>query len=116
MTKRLMKTRKDHRQARAGFEENTVAQTMTPAAGALAGGVIGTPRAATTFALSAPVGSSRFSVSAGALPAGLSLNAKTGALSGTPTGPAATANFSIRGTDAFGNSKVNAYTLPITAS
>jgi len=114
MTKRLIKTRKDHRQVRAVMNESTVTQTLTPAAGALAAGVIGTPRANQTFALSAPVGNAKFSVSAGALPAGLSLNATTGILSGTPTGPAGNASFSVRGTDDFGNTKVNAYTLNVT--
>lgn len=115
MTKRLMKTRKDHRRLRAITNENTVAQTMTPNAGALTGGTIGTPHAGVTFALSAPVGSAKYAVATGALPAGLSLSS-AGVLSGTPTGPAATASFSVIGTDDFGNSKTNAYTLAIAAA
>jgi hypothetical protein len=113
MTKRLIKTKKDHRQLRAVLTENTVAQTMTPAAGALDGGTEGTPYTA-TFALSAPVGKARYSVALGTLPAGLSLNPATGALTGTPT-EAGAYSFSIRGTDDFGNTKVNAYTLAIAA-
>jgi hypothetical protein len=111
MTNRLIKTRKDHRKMRAVLTENTVAQTMTPAAGALTGGTVGTPYTA-TFALSAPVGNARYSVAAGALPPGLVLNAATGALTGTPTEDGAF-SFTVRGTDDFGNTKSNAYTLAI---
>ncbi len=44
-------------------------------------------------------GARNFTVSAGALPAGLALNATTGALTGTPAAPAATASFTITVTD-----------------
>lgn len=114
MTKRMMNRKSDLRRLRAITTENTVTQTMTPAAGALTAGVVDTPHAGVTFALSAPVGNARYSVAAGALPAGMSLNAATGVLSGTPTVDGAN-SFSIRGTDDFGNTKVNAYTLAITA-
>lgn len=114
MTKRLIKTRKDHRRLRAVIKENVVTQTMSPAAGALAAGVIGTPHATVQFALSAPVGSASFSLASGALPAGMVLSTG-GLLAGTPTGPAANASFSIRGTDDYGNTVVNAYTLNVTA-
>lgn len=115
MTSRLMKTKKDHARFAAMAAENTIAQTLTPAAGALTGGTVNTPYAgAVTFALSAPVGKSAFSVAAGALPTGMSLNASTGALTGTPTVAGAN-SFSIRGTDQFGNTKVNAYTLTVAA-
>ena len=40
-------------------------------------------------------GAKTFSISAGALPAGLALNAATGAITGTPTAPAATGSFTI---------------------
>lgn len=113
MTKRLIKTRRDHRRMRATLTENTVAQTMTPPAGALTAGVVGTPHAGVTFALSAPVGNARYSVSAGELPPGLSLSS-AGALSGTPTDEG-DFSFSVRGTDDFGNTKVNAYTMAVTA-
>ena len=46
-------------------------------------------------------GSYVFSVSAGSLPAGLTLNAATGLISGTPT-TAATSNFTITATDGGG--------------
>lgn len=115
MTNRLLKTKRDHKQARAVMQKNTVAQTMTPNAGALAGATIGAAYTAVTFALSAPVGASHFAVSSGALPAGLSLNAKTGAVTGTPTGPAGSRSFSVQGADDFGNKVTNAYTINVTA-
>jgi len=115
MTKRLIKTKADHRRMRAVMSENTVTQTMTPSAGALAAGVINVEHAGVTFALSAPVGAAHYSLASGALPVGMSLNEETGVLSGTPTEVAAN-SFSIRGTDDFGNTKVNAYTLAVTAS
>lgn len=114
MTNRLIKTKKDHKRLRAVLAENTVTQTMTPAAGALPAGVVNTPHAGVTFALSAPVGAARYSVSAGAIPVGMVFNNATGVLSGTPT-VVANAAFSIRGTDQFGNTVENAYTLNVTA-
>lgn len=114
MTKRLMKTRKDHRQFRAMVTENTVTQTMTPTAGAISpGGTANVAYAGAQFALSAPVGTSRFSVASGSLPAGMVLSG-AGALSGTPT-VAGVSTFSVRGTDQMGNSVVNAYTLTVAA-
>lgn len=114
MTKRLIKTKKDHKRMRAVLSENTVTQTMTPSAGALTCGTQNVAHAGVTFALSAPVGNVRYSVAAGAIPVGMSLNPATGALTGTPTVVGAN-SFSIRGTDDFGNTKVNAYTLAVAA-
>ncbi|RDZ28228.1 putative Ig domain-containing protein [Lysobacter silvisoli] len=51
-----------------------------------------------------------FAITAGALPAGLSLNTTTGALTGTPTA-AGTFNFTVRATDANNFSGTRAYTL-----
>jgi hypothetical protein len=42
-----------------------------------------------------------FDITAGALPAGLTLAAATGIVSGTPTGPAGTSTFTIRVTDSL---------------
>jgi outer membrane autotransporter protein len=53
-----------------------------------------------------------FAISAGALPAGLSLNTTTGALIGTPTA-AGTFNFTVRATDANSFSGTRAYTLVV---
>ena len=60
-------------------------------------------------------GSYTFSVSAGSLPAGLSLNAATGAITGTPTA-AATSNFTITATDGLGATGARAYSVTINAA
>ncbi|ALN86342.1 outer membrane autotransporter barrel domain protein [Lysobacter capsici] len=53
-----------------------------------------------------------FAISAGALPAGLSLNTTSGALTGTPTA-AGTFNFTVRATDANSFAGTRAYTLVV---
>lgn len=53
-----------------------------------------------------------FTITAGALPAGLSLNTTTGALTGTPTA-AGPFNFTVRATDADSFSGSRAYTLVV---
>jgi uncharacterized protein with beta-barrel porin domain len=57
--------------------------TLTPAAGALAGGTVGT--AYDQIVVSASGGTSPYSYTATGLPAGLTINASTGAITGTPT-------------------------------
>lgn len=52
-----------------------------------------------TIGASGGTGARNFTISAGALPAGLALSATTGVISGTPAGPAATASFTIAVTD-----------------
>ncbi len=59
-------------------------------------------------------GTPTFSVSAGALPGGLSLNPNTGALTGTPTATGSS-NFTVRATDGNGCFGERAYTLTINA-
>jgi uncharacterized repeat protein (TIGR01451 family) len=59
------------------------------------------------------VGAITWSVSAGALPGGLSLNPTTGALTGTPT-TAGTATFTVRATDANGCFGERSYTVVIS--
>jgi hypothetical protein len=111
MTKRLLKTKRDHRRARAVLTENTVTLTMTPSAGALTAGEEGVAHAGVTFALTNAVGNARFALALGELPPGMTLSA-AGVLSGTPTA-ADDYSFSIRGTDDFGNTKTQAYTLAV---
>lgn len=53
-----------------------------------------------------------FAVTAGTLPSGLSLNASTGVISGTPTTPGP-ASFTITATDAHANTGSQAYTVTI---
>ena len=55
-----------------------------------------------------------FAVTAGALPAGLTLNASTGALSGTPTA-GGTFNFTVTATDANSFTGSRAYSLTVSA-
>lgn len=52
-----------------------------------------------TITVTGGSGAKTFSVSSGALPAGLALNATTGAIAGTPTAPIGTASFTITVTD-----------------
>ncbi len=54
-----------------------------------------------------------YAVSSGTLPAGVTLNASTGAITGTPTGNGAS-NFTIQATDAVGNSGNRAYSVNIS--
>lgn len=61
-------------------------------------GVVGVAYNA-TIGTTGGTGAKTFSISAGALPAGLALDAVTGAVTGTPNGPAGTANFTIAVTD-----------------
>lgn len=78
---------------------NSLAVSGTPATTATAG------VAYTGFTVSATggAGSYTYSVAAGALPAGISLNAATGAVSGTPTLAGTYADIVIRATDIVGN-------------
>ncbi|MFN0083924.1 MAG: putative Ig domain-containing protein [Blastocatellia bacterium] len=66
-----------------------------------------------TFTQSAGTAPATFSVSRGALPAGLILNATTGALTGTPTVDG-TSQFTIRATDARNCTGEQAYTVVIS--
>jgi hypothetical protein len=49
-----------------------------------------------TLTVTGGFGAKTFSVSAGDLPAGLALNASSGAITGIPTGPVGTANFTVK--------------------
>jgi hypothetical protein len=69
-----------------------------PTAKVLQGGVIGTAYAETVSAQGG-TGPYTFAVTVGSLPAGMSLDAATGIISGTPT-TAGTSDFTIQATDA----------------
>lgn len=84
---------------------------FTPAT--LPNGTVGVPYSQ-TFTGSGGTAPYTFGVTAGALPAGLSLSA-TGVLSGTPT-TAGTSNFTIRATDANGCFVERAYSMAIAAA
>ena len=76
----------------------------------------GTAGTAYTDTLTAAGGTTPYtwSVSAGSLPAGLTLNASTGVLAGTPT-TAGTASFTIKVTDAASQTATKATSITITA-
>ncbi|HLP66148.1 MAG TPA: putative Ig domain-containing protein, partial [Rhizobium sp.] len=78
-------------------EPSPVTITLSPAAGALTAGEVGTAYSQ-TFTASGGTAPYTYAVTAGTLPDGLSL-ATDGALTGTPT-TAGTANFTITATDA----------------
>ncbi|MGH3581576.1 MAG: putative Ig domain-containing protein [Mycobacterium sp.] len=75
---------------------------------------VGVPYSQTVSATGG-TGAVSFSVSAGALPAGLALNASTGVISGTPT-TAATSNFTITATDTLGVIGARAYSVSVNAA
>ncbi|MBI3421543.1 MAG: ExeM/NucH family extracellular endonuclease [Acidobacteria bacterium] len=95
-----------------GFRDYTLvvlcpAITLSPSS--LPGGTVGTGYSQTVSA--APAGSYSYAVSSGALPAGVTLNAATGALTGTPT---TTGSFSFTITaSAGGCSGAQSYTVVI---
>jgi len=78
----------------------TITVTAPPAitTTTLAAGVEGTAYNA-TVAVTGGAGKLTYSISVGALPAGLSLNSSTGAITGTPTGPNGAVNFTVKVTD-----------------
>jgi hypothetical protein len=82
--------------------------TITPAS--LSSGVVGTPYAHSLSA-SGGTGSKTFAVTAGALPAGLTLSG-AGAISGTPTA-AGTDSFTVTATDSLGCTGTRLYVLQI---
>lgn len=83
---------------------------MSPTSASLTGGTHGVAYAGVTFALTNGIDPRSYAVVAGTLPPGLTLNASTGALSGTPTAAASYA-FTIEGTDRSGVKSRRAYTL-----
>ncbi|MBX3712347.1 MAG: putative Ig domain-containing protein [Lysobacter sp.] len=72
--------------------------TIVLPATALAGGTLGTPYSAAITPASGGTAPYAYAVTAGALPGGLTLNASTGAITGTPSA-LGTFNFSITATD-----------------
>src|SRR5579863_4960006 len=57
-----------------------------------------------------------YSISTGALPAGLSINSSTGAISGTPTGPNGTASFTVKVVDSSNPAQSAAQPLSIAVN
>ncbi len=77
---------------------NNPPAALNISATAPADGVVGVAYSQ-TIAVTGGTGARNFTVSAGALPASLTLSATTGVISGTPAGPAASANFTITVSD-----------------
>jgi hypothetical protein len=91
---------------------SVVVGTMTLNPATLPGGTVGAPYTQTLSA-SGGTGGITYSVSAGTLPAGLALNASTGAITGTPT-TAAASSFTISAVDGTGVTASRAYAVTIS--
>lgn len=85
--------------------------TLAPAAGALAAGTQATAYTATVTA-SGGIGTVSYAVTTGTLPDGLTLNAATGEISGTPTA-AGTSNFTITATYSGAGEASAAYSITV---
>lgn len=92
--------------------DSSVAPTFATAAGALAAATVGIPYSASVYATG--IASPSYSVTAGALPAGIVLDSATGALSGTPTSAGSVA-FQITATNGSG-SDVRAFTIAVASA
>ncbi len=81
----------------------------------LADGVVGLPYSQ-TLAVTGGTGARTFSTSSGTLPSGLSLNATTGVISGTPSGAPGTSNFTIAVADSASPPQNDSQALSIVVS
>ena len=95
--------------AASGAEAGVAAPGIVIGPETLPDGVAALPYAE-TLSVSGGTAPYRFAVTAGALPAGLSLDATTGGFAGTPK---ATASFTITATDALGFTGTRDYTLEV---
>ena len=103
--------------ASANLSITVSAPPLSVTTSSLAGGTLGTAYS-TTVAATGGITPYTWSVSVGALPAGLSLNSSTGAITGTPTGSVTgPINFTIKVTDAeqLAGSATAALSITITA-
>jgi hypothetical protein len=100
--------------AQSATQTFSIAINLPPApaitTSSLSAGVEGTAYNQTVAATG--YGKLAYSVSLGTLPAGLSLNSSTGAITGTPTGPNGTASFTIQVTD--GSNPAQSTTKPLS--
>jgi hypothetical protein len=93
------------------FDVTCPTVTFTPAAGALPAGTVGTAYSQ-TISQTGLTGTLTWSISAGTLPAGLSINSSTGVISGTPTATGLS-NFTVQVTDGT-CSATAAYSINVT--
>jgi len=82
---------------------------VTPAT--LPTGAINDPYPSTTLGASGGLPPYTWAVTVGSLPAGLSLNVSTGAVTGTPTGPSGTANFTAQVTDSASTKATGSFSI-----
>ncbi|AIY41596.1 Fibronectin type III domain protein [Collimonas arenae] len=100
--------------AQGSYTLVVAAPTISLAPSSVSGGSVATSYAAVISA-SGGVSPYIYSISSGSLPTGVTLNASTGAVSGTPTA-AGTFNFTVRAQDANSFSGVQSYSLAIAAA
>lgn len=98
--------------ARVSLTVTPVLLTLSPGSGALPPATSGSSWSQT---LTASGGSTPYTFSATTLPAGVMLNAATGALAGTPTA-SGTYRFQVTATDSLGNSGTASYSLAVSAA
>lgn len=91
----------------------SVTITFAPAAGALTAGVVSTPYAGETIAATGGLGTVTYAVTTGTLPTGLSLNAATGAISGTPSADTS-ASFTITASFSGFGEATAVYSIAVT--
>jgi hypothetical protein len=98
------------------FDINCPTVTMTPPSGPLPGAAVNQPYDSGALT-PAPGGKNyTFTVSAGSLPPGLSFTPPSGSethITGTPTGPPGTSNFTVHAEDPHGCSVENAYSITV---
>jgi len=93
----------------------TINAQLTVTTTSLAAGTQGAAYAA-TLQSSGGTGSVTWSLFTGALPGGLSLNANTGAIAGTPSGNPGTTNFTVQATDSLGQTGTKALSITVGAA
>ncbi len=76
-------------------------------------GAVNDPYPSTTLGASGGLPPYSWAITVGSLPAGLSLNSSTGAITGTPTGPSATANFTAQVTDSTNAKQTGSFSITV---
>jgi hypothetical protein len=87
---------------------------VTPAT--LPTGAINDPYPSTTLGASGGLPPYTWAITVGSLPAGLSLNVSTGAITGTPTGPSGTANFTAQVTDSTSTKATGSFSIIVNSA